>query len=191
MENLQKPPPTHFSNFWGYFSLFIYHPPHTPPSCFFVVHPSHHHLPHHLHPNPFYSQEKMRSGALCPQINRPYSPLSQAAEATSALYSAVQYGVGGEGVGLKDREGVSCVCVCVREGRWTQGCLPGCLMHYWGVHLSRQLQVEGWKSLISCRRQQSARKHSWPQRKTSFCGIDADAALWRLPLGFLLQDFGI
>lgn len=34
---------------------------------------------------------KMRSGAFCPQINRPYSPLRQAAEATSSLYLAVQY----------------------------------------------------------------------------------------------------
>lgn len=164
------------------FYLCLHQPP-PPRSCFFVVHPSHHHHPHHLHPNPFCSQEKMRSAALCPQINRPYSPLSQAAEATSALYSAVQYGGGG---GERQKRGV-----CVGEGRWTQGCSPGCLMHYWGVHLSRQLQVEGWNRLISCSRQQSARKHSWPQQKSSFCEVDADAALWRPPLGFLFQDFGL
>ena len=43
------------------------------------------------------SLEKMRSGAFCPQINRPYSPLSRAAEAASSLYSAVQYVQWGRG----------------------------------------------------------------------------------------------
>lgn len=36
----------------------------------------------------------MRSGAFGPQINRPYSPLSQAAEATSSLYLPVLYVLG-------------------------------------------------------------------------------------------------
>ena len=38
-------------------------------------------------------------------------------------------------------------------------------MHYWGVHLSHQLQVEGWNSLISRCRQKCGGKHGWPQLK--------------------------
>lgn len=53
----------------------VYNPPSSPSSCAFF----------------FPGTEKMRSCAVCPEINRPYSPLSRAAEAASSLYLAVQY----------------------------------------------------------------------------------------------------
>lgn len=68
----------------------VYRPP--PPPRPLPPPPPSSSLPSILQPG----REKMRSGAFCPQINRPYSPLSQAAEAASSLYSAVQYVQGGE-----------------------------------------------------------------------------------------------
>ena len=85
------------------------------PYVFVVCYPPPHH--HHNQPIPSSSPlsilqpslEKMRSGAFCPQINRPYSPLSRAAEAASSLYSAVQFVQWGRG---RERRG----------GGGTQGC---------------------------------------------------------------------
>lgn len=59
------------------------------------------------------SLEKMRSGAFCPQINRPYSPLSRAAEAASSLYSAVQYVQWGRGRERKRGVGDPGVLACL------------------------------------------------------------------------------
>lgn len=46
----------------------------------------------------------MRSCAVCPEINRPYSPLRRAAEAASSLYLAVQY-VRGRAVAMGETQG--------------------------------------------------------------------------------------
>lgn len=130
-----------------------------------------------LLPNPFCSpaQRRWEVVLFCPQINRPYSPLSQAAEATSSLYFGCTVHAGGGRESERKRGG-------------TQGCSPACLMHYWGVHLSHQLQVEGWNTLISCCRQKRGGKHSWPQLKSSICEVDADVTLWVDALGFVLWD---
>lgn len=132
--------------------------------------------PHHclpLHSHLFFLQpgkDKMRSTAFCPQINKPYSPLSPAVEVASSLYLAVQYGRG-----EVERE----------RGSGTQGFLPACLMHYWGVRLSHQLQVEeGWNSLISCCTLKSGGKHSWPQLKSSVCEAEDDVSLCGNAQGF-------
>lgn len=117
----------------------------------------------------FFPGTKMRSCAACPKINRPYSPLRRAAEAASSLYLAVQY-VQGRAVEMGE----------------TQGCYLGCLLHYWGAHLSHQLQEdEGWNSLISCYRLKSGGKQSWPQPKSSCCQAEADVSLCRGVQGFV------
>jgi len=118
---------------------------------FLVVYYSHCHLHHHHHPNPFCSQAKRRwEVVLC-----------------------VHKSIGLTHLWIRQERHHNCIQLySVCEG----GCLPACLMHYWEVHLSHQLQVEGWNSVISSCRQKRVEKHSWPQLKSSVCEVEADVA---------------
>lgn len=131
---------------------------------------------------------------ICPvssfPINSPPPPALSAGQKTYEVVSAGVQSIGSTHfwVGLP-RQHHHCIwlySVCgiegwERETQGAQGCWPVRLMHYWVEHLSHQMQVEGWRSLISCWRQEWTRKHSWPQLKPQrLWGLiqDAEGLVW-------------